>query len=335
LDVEGIARATIRRIGYDRPELEFDAEGCAVHLAVHEQSPEITRAVDRATDGAGVQAGAGDQGVMFGYATRETPELMPLPIQAAHALAKRLAAVRHAGKLPFLRPDGKTQVTVRYEDGRPVEVARVLISAHHDPGVGVAELEQAVLEHVALPVLPAELCPAERLPALLLVNPTGRFTRGGPVADCGLTGRKIMVDTYGAAARHGGGAFSGKDPSKVDRSGAYAARWVALNIVAAGLAQRCELQVAYAIGLAEPVSVMVETFGTCAVSEERLVAAVRAVFDLRPTAIREALALGRPIYRPLAAYGHFGRTDLQLPWEQPNRVEELQASVRYADELST
>jgi S-adenosylmethionine synthetase len=334
LEIDDIARTTIRQIGYDRPELEFDAKSCAVQLAVQEQSPEIARAVDRAADSAGGQAGAGDQGVMFGYATRETPERMPLPIQAAHALAKRLAATRHAAELPFLRPDGKTQVTVRYEDGRPVEITRVLISAQHDPGIETADLERALLEQVALPVLPDDLCPAKHVPALLLVNPAGRFTRGGPVADCGLTGRKIMVDTYGAAARHGGGCFSGKDPSKVDRSGAYAARWVAVNIVAAGLAERCEVQIAYAIGLAEPVSLMVETFGTGALPEERLVEAVAATFDLRPTAISETLALGRPIYQRLAAYGHFGRAELELPWDQANRVEELQAAVRQAGELS-
>ena len=326
LEIERVARDTIRDIGYDRPELGFDADTCAVQVAVHEQSPEIARGVDRAADAA-AQAGAGDQGLMFGYATRETESLMPLPIHTAHSLARRLAAVRRSGTLPFLRPDGKTQVTVRYEDARAVEITRVLISAQHDPEAEVAELKRALYEHVVLPALPPGFYAAERLFDMLLVNPTGRFVRGGPVADCGVTGRKIMVDTYGAAARHGGGAFSGKDPTKVDRSGAYAARWVAVNVVAARLAERCEVQVAYAIGMAEPVSLMVDTFGTGAVDDDRLVEAVSEVFDLRPAAVRSSLALDRAIYRPLAAYGHFGRADLDLPWDRADRVDELRSAV--------
>src|SRR6201991_1230805 len=318
VDIPDVARETIRRIGYTDAELGFSADSCAVINAIDKQSPDIAQGVDT--------GGAGDQGMMFGYATRETPELMPLPISLAHALARRLADVRRAGTLGYLRPDGKTQVTVRYRDGVPVAVERVLISTQHAPGAE-ALLADDLWEHVVVPVLPAELYDAERLRNDLLVNPTGRFVVGGPVGDCGLTGRKIIVDTYGGMARHGGGAFSGKDPSKVDRSAAYAARHVAKNVVAAGLADRAEVQVAYAIGVAHPVSVMVETFGTGKLSDARIAELVQAEFDMRPGAFREYLDLHRPIFQKTAAYGHFGRELPDFTWERTDRADALKAAA--------
>ena len=322
VDIQEIARETIRAIGYTDAELGFSADSCAVINAIDKQSPDIAQGVDT--------GGAGDQGMMFGYATRETDELMPLPISLAHRLASRLADVRRSGAVPYLRPDGKTQVTVRYRDGVPVAVERVLISTQHDPGAE-ALIADDLWEHVVTPVLPAELYDAERLRSDLLVNPTGRFVIGGPVGDCGLTGRKIIVDTYGGMARHGGGAFSGKDPSKVDRSAAYAARYVAKNLVAAGLADRVELQVAYAIGVAPPVSVMVETFGTERVERALIARLVDEHFDLRPRAFREYLDLHRPIYRQTAAYGHFGREDDDFTWEATDRADALREAAGLAE----
>jgi S-adenosylmethionine synthetase len=334
-DVQEIARETIRRIGYVDAALGFSADSCAVLNAVDKQSADIAQGVDeayesRASSGADELdlAGAGDQGMMFGYATRETPELMPLPIALAHRLAQRLAEVRKDGTLEYLRPDGKTQVTVRYIDGAPVAVEKLLISTQHAEGTE-SRLREDLFEHVVRPVLPAELYDEASLGSEFLVNPTGRFVVGGPVGDCGLTGRKIIVDTYGGMARHGGGAFSGKDPSKVDRSAAYAARWVAKNVVAAGLAFRCEVQVAYAIGVARPVSVMVETFGTEAdgISSERIAALVEEHFDLRPAAFRQRLDLHRPIYQPTAAYGHFGREEADFTWERTDMAGELRVAA--------
>ena len=307
VDIQDVARETIRKIGYVDADLGFSADACAVINAIDKQSPDIAQGVDSASDAAG-DAGAGDQGMMFGYASDETPELMPLPIALAHKLARRLAAIRKAGSLDYLRPDGKTQVTVRYVDGRPVAIERILISSQHREGAE-AVIRDDLWEHVVVPVLPADLYDPDALRKSLLVNPTGRFVIGGPVGDAGLTGRKIIVDTYGGMARHGGGAFSGKDPSKVDRSAAYAARHVAKNVVAAGLAERCELQVAYAIGVAHPVSVMVETFGTEKIGRGKILALIDEHVDLRPGAFRETLKLHRPIYQKTAAYGHFGRED--------------------------
>ncbi|MEA2196228.1 MAG: S-adenosylmethionine synthetase, partial [Solirubrobacteraceae bacterium] len=313
-DVREIVRETIRSIGYVDADLGFSADACAVLNALDKQSPDIAQGVDKAyetrhVNGGGDDeldfAGAGDQGMMFGYATQETPELMPLPIALAHRLARTLADVRKSGTLPYLRPDGKTQVSVRYRDGRPVAIEKLLISTQHTEGAE-SLLPDDLWEHVVEPSLPEHLYDADQLRASFLVNPTGRFVIGGPVGDCGLTGRKIIVDTYGGMARHGGGAFSGKDPSKVDRSAAYAARWVAKNVVAAGLAYRCEVQVAYAIGVATPVSLMVETFGTEAIAHEQIERLVGEHFDLRPAAFRERLDLHRPIYQKTAAYGHFG-----------------------------
>jgi S-adenosylmethionine synthetase len=329
VDIQDIARETIRRIGYVDADLGFSADSCAVVNAIDKQSPDIAQGVDSASDAAG-DAGAGDQGMMFGYATRETPELMPLPIALAHKLAARLAAVRRAGTPAYLRPDGKTQVTVRYRDGRPVAIERVLISSQHREGAE-AVIRDDLWEQVIEPVLPAELYDARELRRTLLVNPTGRFVIGGPVGDAGLTGRKIIVDTYGGMARHGGGAFSGKDPSKVDRSAAYAARHVAKNVVAAGLADRCEVQVAYAIGVAHPVSVMVETFGTEKIGRGRILQLIDEHFDLRPGAFREALALHRPIYQKTAAYGHFGREDADFTWERTDKAEALRAAAGLGD----
>jgi S-adenosylmethionine synthetase len=325
VDIQDIARETIRRIGYVDADLGFSADSCAVINAIDKQSPDIAQGVDSASDAAG-DAGAGDQGMMFGYATRETPELMPLPIALAHKLAARLAAVRRAGTPAYLRPDGKTQVTVRYRDGRPVAIERVLISSQHREGAE-AVIRDDLWEQVVEPVLPAEFYDARELRRTLLVNPTGRFVIGGPVGDAGLTGRKIIVDTYGGMARHGGGAFSGKDPSKVDRSAAYAARHVAKNVVAAGLADRCEVQVAYAIGVARPVSIMVETFGTEKIGRARILELIDEHFDLRPGAFREALALHRPIYQKTAAYGHFGREDADFTWERTDKAEALRAAA--------
>ncbi|MQA76425.1 MAG: methionine adenosyltransferase [Solirubrobacterales bacterium] len=338
VDIPDIVRETIRKIGYTDANLGFSADSCAVINAIDKQSPDIAQGVDKAlesrTDPADDDeldvAGAGDQGMMFGYATRETPELMPLPIFLAHRLAQRLAEVRKAEVVPYLRPDGKTQVTVRYENGRPIEIEKVLISTQHADGVDCDTLIRPDLwEHVVHPILPAELYDERKLNTKrnLLVNPTGRFVIGGPVGDAGLTGRKIIVDTYGGMARHGGGAFSGKDPSKVDRSAAYAARWVAKNVVAAGLADRCEVQVAYAIGVAHPVSVMVETFGTEKVSRSRIAALIDEHFDLRPGSFREELRLHRPIYQKTAAYGHFGRDDHDFTWERTDRAAALREAA--------
>lgn len=338
VDIQEVARETIRRIGYTNAEFGFDCDTCAVINAIDKQSPDIARGVDRAweartdpgDDDELDRAGAGDQGMMFGYASGETEELMPLPIALAHKLAKRLADVRKAELLPYLRPDGKTQVTVRYVDGRPVEIVKVLISTQHREGAE-SLLREDLWEQVVEPVLPADLYDGRRLHRGFLVNPTGRFVIGGPMGDCGLTGRKIIVDTYGGMARHGGGAFSGKDPSKVDRSAAYAARYVAKNVVAAGLAGRVEVQVAYAIGVAHPVSVMVETFGTERVPRSRIVELVGEHFDLRPGAFRQYLRLHRPIYQKTAAYGHFGREDHDFTWERTDKA----AALREAAGLGT
>jgi S-adenosylmethionine synthetase len=336
-DVQDVARETIRQIGYTDAELGFSADSCAVLNAVDKQSADIAQGVDEAYEqrsgtGAGDEldsAGAGDQGMMFGYASNETPELMPLPIALAHRLARRLAEVRKDGTLAYLRPDGKTQVSVRYVDGRPVGIEKLLISTQHAEGVEGSQIRADLWEHVVVPVLPADMYAERDLQAGFLVNPTGRFVIGGPVGDCGLTGRKIIVDTYGGMARHGGGAFSGKDPSKVDRSAAYAARWVAKNLVAAGLSARAEVQVAFAIGVARPVSVMVETFGTEArnLSPERLEDLVSEHFDLRPAAFRQRLDLHRPIYQKTAAYGHFGRDDPDFTWERTDKADELRAAA--------
>ncbi|HXD67447.1 MAG TPA: methionine adenosyltransferase [Solirubrobacteraceae bacterium] len=339
-DVQDIARETIARIGYTDASLGFSAGSCAVLNAVDKQSADIAQGVDaayesRQASAAGDEfdaAGAGDQGMMFGYATNETPELMPLPIALAHRLARRLAEVRKDDTLDYLRPDGKTQVSVRYADGVPVGIEKLLISTQHAEGTE-GQLREDLWEHVVVPELPAELYDESALRADFLVNPTGRFVIGGPVGDCGLTGRKIIVDTYGGMARHGGGAFSGKDPSKVDRSAAYAARWVAKNIVAAGLADRAEVQVAYAIGVARPVSIMVETFGTEApgLSPERIEELVSDRFDLRPAAFRQRLDLHRPIYQKTAAYGHFGRDDADFTWEQTDEAEALRDAAGLAE----
>jgi S-adenosylmethionine synthetase len=334
VDIQQVARETIRKIGYIDADLGFSADSCAVINAIDKQSPDIAQGVDHAyetrTDPSDDDeldiAGAGDQGMMFGYATRETDELMPLPISLAHRLAQRLTEVRKDGTLDYLRPDGKTQVSVRYRDGVPVAIERVLISTQHREGAE-SLIPDDVWEHVIVPVLPAELYDAGQLRRDLLVNPTGRFVIGGPVGDAGLTGRKIIVDTYGGMARHGGGAFSGKDPSKVDRSAAYAARWVAKNLVAAGLADRVEVQVAYAIGVAHPVSVMVETFGTEKIGRAKIAELVDEHFDLRPGAFRKELDLHRPIYQKTAAYGHFGREDEDFTWERTDKAEALAAAA--------
>jgi S-adenosylmethionine synthetase len=335
VDIPRIVRDTLKRIGYDRAKYGFDADTCSVLTAIDEQSQEIAQGVDAALEARTDpndedeldRIGAGDQGMMFGYATRETKALMPMPIQIAHTLAKRLAEVRKAGVVPYLRPDGKTQVTVRYENDRPVEIVRLLISAQHKPDIdGETLIKPDLWEHVVEPVLHEEykeLFTDKELYEGFLVNPTGKFAIGGPMGDCGLTGRKIIVDSYGGAARHGGGCFSGKDPSKVDRSGAYAARYVAKNVVAAGLADRCEVQVAYAIGVAHPVSVMAETFGTGKLDDSELTRVVGEVFDLRPGAIRGELNLHRPIYQKTAVYGHFGREDHDFTWERTDRVDAL------------
>ncbi len=312
VDFQKIVRDVVRDIGYTRAKYGFDADTCAVLSNIDEQSPDIAMGVN--------PGGAGDQGMMFGYACDETPELMPLPISLAHKLAKRLTQVRKDGTLSYLRPDGKSQVTVEYDGDTPVRVDAVVISSQHAPEIDMQQLREDIKREVILPVVPAQLVDEN---TKFFINPTGRFAVGGPQGDSGLTGRKIIVDTYGGMGRHGGGAFSGKDPTKVDRSAAYAARWVAKNIVAAGIARRCEVQLAYAIGVAQPVSIRVDTFGTARVAEERIEQAVAQVFDLRPAAIIETLGLRRPIYRRLAAYGHMGREDLGVRWEETDRTDAL------------
>ena len=322
VDFTDIARATIRRIGYDA-RMGFDGDACAVVVAMDKQSPDIAQGVNEG-QGLDLEQGAGDQGLMFGYATNETETLMPMPITFAHALMQRQAAVRRSGRLPWLRPDAKSQVTIRYENDVPAAIDTIVVSTQHDPDVRYEDLKEAVMEEIIKPALPEGWLTKE---TRYFINPTGRFVVGGPVGDCGLTGRKIIVDTYGGMARHGGGAFSGKDPSKVDRSAAYAGRYVAKNIVAAGLAARCEIQVAYAIGVAQPVSIRVETFGTGVVSDIRIAELVAEHFDLRPKAIIQTLDLLRPIYAKTAAYGHFGRTEAEFLWERTDKAEALRSAV--------
>jgi len=326
VDIPKIVRETIKEIGYTRAKFGFDSETCGVLISIDEQSPDIAMGVNQALEAKQGQSdeveaiGAGDQGMMFGYATNETPEFMPLPISLAHKLARRLSEVRKNGQLDYLRPDGKTQVTVEYIDGKPVRVDTIVISTQHSPDVELKTIEKELIAEVIIPVVPAELLDSA---TKYYINPTGRFVVGGPQGDSGLTGRKIIVDTYGGMARHGGGAFSGKDPTKVDRSAAYAARYVAKNIVAAGLADKCEIQLAYAIGVARPVSIFVETFGTAKVAEHKIAELVNKHFDLRPAGIIKTLDLRRPIYRQTAAYGHFGRTDIELPWEATDKAQIL------------
>jgi S-adenosylmethionine synthetase len=321
VDFQSVVRDTVRDIGYTKAEYGFDYMTCGTLISVHEQSPDIAQGVDSALevreDASANEIGAGDQGMMFGFACRETPELMPLPIALAHRMARRLAEVRKSGQLPYLRPDGKTQVTVEYDHGVPVRVRTVVVAAQHDPDVRTERLRQDIVESVILPTIPSNLRSTD---PVMHVNPTGRFVTGGPMGDAGLTGRKIIVDSYGGMARHGGGAFSGKDPTKVDRSAAYAARWVAKNVVAAGLADRFEIELAYGIGIARPISLSVESFGTGRIADEEIQRLIERHFDLRPASIIAALDLRRPLYRQTAAYGHFGRPDLDLPWERTDKA---------------
>lgn len=332
VDIQAIARETIKEIGYTRAKYGFDYQTCAVLVSLNEQSPDIAQGVNQALEAREGQMsddeieaiGAGDQGLMFGFAVNETPELMPLPISISHQLARRLTEVRKNGTLPYLRPDGKTQVTVEYDGDKPVRIDTIVVSTQHSEDITLEQIQRDIKEHVIGPIVMPELLDEH---TKYFINPTGRFVIGGPQGDAGLTGRKIIVDTYGGYARHGGGAFSGKDPTKVDRSGAYAARYVAKNIVAAGLADKCEVQLAYAIGVARPVSIAVDTFGTSKVSEDKLVELIRKHFDLRPAGIIKAFELRRPIYRQTAAYGHFGRNDIDLPWERTDKAEILNAEA--------
>ncbi|WP_010233357.1 methionine adenosyltransferase [Clostridium arbusti] len=330
VDIPKVVRETIREIGYTRAKFGFDCDTCAVITSIDEQSPDIAQGVDEALESKKGEmdkleaVGAGDQGMMFGFATNETPEYMPMPIALAHKLSRRLTEVRKNGKLAYLRPDGKTQVTVEYEDNKPVRIDAIVISTQHSPEISHEDIEKDILENVIKPVVPAELLDEN---TKYFINPTGRFVVGGPQGDSGLTGRKIIVDTYGGYGRHGGGAFSGKDPTKVDRSAAYASRWVAKNLVAAGVADKLEIQLAYAIGVAKPVSIGIETFGTGKIAEDKIVEIVEKVFDLRPGAIIKDLDLRRPIYKQVAAYGHFGRTDIDVPWEKLDKVEEIKKYI--------
>lgn len=331
VDIPKIVRETIKEIGYTRAKFGFDGDTCGVMVSIDEQSPDIALGVNKALEAKkgemdAIEAiGAGDQGMMFGYATNETPEYMPLPISLAHKLARRLSEVRKTHALDYLRPDGKTQVTVEYVNGKPVRIDTIIISTQHSPDVDIPTIEKDLIANVITPVVPSELLDTD---TKYFINPTGRFVIGGPQGDAGLTGRKIIVDTYGGMARHGGGAFSGKDPTKVDRSAAYAARYVAKNVVAAGLADKCEIQLAYAIGIARPVSIMVETFETAKIEEETIAKLINKHFDLRPAGIIKNLDLRRPIYRQIAAYGHFGRTDIDLPWERTDKAEILRKEAK-------
>ncbi|WP_123052743.1 methionine adenosyltransferase [Clostridium sp. JN-1] len=330
IDIPKIVRETVKEIGYTRAKFGFDCSTCSVITSIHEQSSDIALGVDEALESKKGEMdkteaiGAGDQGMMFGFATNETPEYMPMPISLAHKLARRLAKVRKDGTLDYLRPDGKTQVTVEYDDNKPVRIDTVVVSTQHDSDTTHDQIENDIIEHVIKPVISPELLDEN---TKYFINPTGRFVVGGPQGDSGLTGRKIIVDTYGGCGRHGGGAFSGKDPTKVDRSAAYAARWVSKNLVAAGAADKLEIQLAYAIGVAQPVSITVDTFGTSKISEDKIVEIVKKVFDLRPAAIIKELDLRRPIYKQIAAYGHFGRTDIDLPWERLDKVQEIKKYI--------